>query len=76
MNKCNHYASLQVLILFFYGCKLLTAENPETDKDIQLFNKLGINTETIIDDSQQQDKILKTALVNEQHKELFYEATN
>lgn len=60
----------------FYGCKLLTAENPETDKDILLFNKLGINTETIIDDSQQQDKILKTALVNEQHKELFYDATN
>ena len=23
----------------FYGCKLLTAENPETDKDLQLFKK-------------------------------------
>ena len=58
----------------FYGCKLLTAENPETDKDIQLFNKLGINTETIVDDSAIQDQTLKTSLVNEQHKDLFYDA--
>ncbi|NAW65850.1 biotin synthase BioB [Photobacterium halotolerans] len=27
----------------FYGCKLLTTPNPEEDKDMQLFNKLGIN---------------------------------
>lgn len=60
----------------FYGCKLLTAENPETDKDIQLFNKLGINTETIIDESQQQEQTLKTALVNDQHKALFYDAAH
>jgi len=58
----------------FYGCKLLTAENPETDKDTQLFNKLGINTETIADDSDIQDQTLKTSLVNEQHKDLFYNA--
>ena len=60
----------------FYGCKLLTAENPETDKDTQLFKKLGINTETIIDESAGQDKVLKTSLVNEQHKELFYDAAH
>lgn len=58
----------------FYGCKLLTAENPETDKDTELFNKLGINTETVADDSVLEDKQLTTALVNEQHKDLFYDA--
>ncbi len=60
----------------FYGCKLLTAENPETDKDTQLFKKLGINTETIFDKSALQDQALKTSLVNEQHKDLFYDATH
>ncbi|RDV24253.1 biotin synthase BioB [Alteromonas aestuariivivens] len=29
----------------FYGCKLLTTSNPETHEDVQLFRKLGINTE-------------------------------
>jgi len=60
----------------FYGCKLLTTENPETDTDTQLFNKLGINTETIADSSALADQQLKTALVNEQHKELFYDAAH
>lgn len=26
----------------FYGCKLLTTPNPEEDKDLQLFRKLGL----------------------------------
>ena len=60
----------------FYGCKLLTTENPETDQDTQLFQKLGINTETIADESALQDQTLKTSLVNEQHKDLFYDAAN
>ncbi|WP_367670621.1 biotin synthase BioB [Sodalis-like secondary symbiont of Drepanosiphum platanoidis] len=29
----------------FYGCKLLTTTNPDIEKDIKLFEKLGINTE-------------------------------
>lgn len=29
----------------FYGCKLLTTSNPETHEDVQLFKKLGINSE-------------------------------
>ena len=29
----------------FYGCKLLTTSNPEESSDVQLFKKLGINTE-------------------------------
>ncbi len=60
----------------FYGCKLLTAENPETDQDTLLFKKLGINTETVVDDSSNQDKRIKTSLVNAQHKDLFYDAVN
>ncbi|VFP88812.1 Biotin synthase (plasmid) [Candidatus Erwinia haradaeae] len=31
----------------FYGCKLLTTPNPEEDRDISLFNKLGITIERI-----------------------------
>ncbi|MEQ4532460.1 MAG: biotin synthase BioB [Mixta sp.] len=29
----------------FYGCKLLTTPNPEEDKDLLLFRKLGLNPE-------------------------------
>ncbi len=58
----------------FYGCKLLTAQNPETDKDIELFKKLGINTETVEDNSVNQDKKLNTAVVDQQHSDLFYNA--
>ncbi|MCE0488753.1 biotin synthase BioB [Pantoea sp. Mb-10] len=29
----------------FYGCKLLTTPNPEEDKDVILFRKLGLNPE-------------------------------
>lgn len=31
----------------FYGDKLLTTDNPDENHDLQLFKKLGINTETI-----------------------------
>jgi biotin synthase len=60
----------------FYGCKLLTAENPETNQDIALFEKLGINTETIADYSDEQlvASKLQTAIVNQQHQDLFYNA--
>lgn len=58
----------------FYGCKLLTAANPETNQDVLLFKKLGINTETIADQHAQDDNKLKTALINEQHRDLFYDA--
>lgn len=40
----------------FYGCKLLTADNPNQDKDQQLFRKLNINpqaTETALTHQQQ-----------------------
>jgi biotin synthase len=42
----------------FYGCKLLTTPNPEEDKDLLLFRKLGLNPEqtavTAGDNEQQQ----------------------
>ncbi|GAA5143868.1 biotin synthase BioB [Thalassotalea piscium] len=60
----------------FFGCKLLTAANPETNADVMLFKKLGINTETIkhdIDDEQVQEK-LTHQVINNQHSDLFYNA--
>ncbi|WP_440876678.1 biotin synthase BioB [Thalassotalea sp. PLHSN55] len=62
----------------FFGCKLLTTENPETNKDVLLFKKLGINTETVnnsIDDDQEMEKI-NTAVVDQQNSDLFYNAVN
>jgi biotin synthase len=61
----------------FYGCKLLTTGNPETNQDIQLFKKLGINTETIdgIDEEEQMLKV-KTAVVDQQNSDIFYNAVN
>lgn len=50
----------------FYGCKLLTTPNPEEDKDLQLFRKLGLNPQqtmvTAGDNEQQQrlEQALKT----------------
>ena len=41
----------------FYGCKLLTTPNPEEDKDVQLFRKLGLNpqqTDVMNGDNEQQ----------------------
>lgn len=44
----------------FYGCKLLTTPNPEEDKDVQLFRKLGLNphqTEVQAGDNEQQQQL-------------------
>lgn len=44
----------------FYGCKLLTTPNPEEDKDLQLFRKLGLNpqqTTTQAGDNEQQQQL-------------------
>ncbi|NQY63836.1 MAG: biotin synthase BioB [Alteromonadaceae bacterium] len=62
----------------FYGCKLLTTDNPETNQDTALFNKLGINTETIAGDIDEENDhlALKTAVINQQNSDLFYEAVN
>jgi biotin synthase len=60
----------------FYGCKLLTTANPETNADIALFEKLGINTETIdsqLDDGQDERK-LHQAMSEKENADLFYNA--
>ncbi|WNC70489.1 biotin synthase BioB [Thalassotalea psychrophila] len=63
----------------FYGCKLLTTDNPEADADMMLFKKLGINTERLNaqTEGQQADEeyALRTAIVNNENKDLFYDAT-
>ena len=61
----------------FYGCKLLTAANPETNQDMLLFKKLGINTETVSNhdvDEGDEARRLHTAVVNQENSELFYNA--
>jgi biotin synthase len=58
----------------FYGCKLLTTDNPETNQDVALFEKLGINTETVADESAMSEKIVKTAIIDQQNSDLFYNA--
>jgi biotin synthase len=59
----------------FYGCKLLTTGNPEANKDMQLFAKLGINTETVATENDDTEQQITTAVVNQQNKELFYDAS-
>ncbi len=44
----------------FYGCKLLTTPNPEEDKDLILFRKLGLNPQhstTELGDNEQQQHL-------------------
>jgi len=36
----------------FYGERLLPTDNPETDSDRQLFNRLGIEMEQVADDKE------------------------
>ncbi|WP_026374518.1 biotin synthase BioB [Aestuariibacter salexigens] len=63
----------------FYGCKLLTTSNPETNEDVQLFRKLGINAERSRDYSDEayvaalQDEISESE--TSQQEPLFYDAT-
>lgn len=63
----------------FYGCKLLTTSNPETHEDVQLFKKLGINSEKTREYS---DEAYEAALSEEieqqaagSSNELFVDAT-
>jgi biotin synthase len=57
----------------FYGCKLLTTGNPETNTDIALFKKLGINTETLPAQSEDTGVLaINTAVAASQNSDLFY----
>ncbi|MEI8595328.1 biotin synthase BioB [Photobacterium sp. Hal280] len=65
----------------FYGCKLLTTPNPEEDKDMQLFTKLGINRQ---EQSAKPDEIQEQELLGQVAQrvaarpaadDLFYDAS-
>lgn len=65
----------------FYGCKLLTTPNPNEDADMQLFRKLGINSEQA---AQKPDAVQEENLLNQVAErvasrpgkdDLFYEAS-
>ena len=61
----------------FYGCKLLTTPNPETDTDMQLFKRLGINAEKTRDYSDEaHEAILLEAVQEKQEEKLFYDAAH
>lgn len=59
----------------FYGCKLLTTPNPEEDKDLQLFRKLGLNpaqTHVEAGDNEQQEQLVNQ--LRNADSEQFYNA--
>jgi biotin synthase len=61
----------------FYGCKLLTTPNPEEDKDVQLFRKLGLNphqTAVANGDIEQQQQ-LEQQLFNADTEQFYNAAT-
>ncbi len=61
----------------FYGCKLLTTPNPETDQDMLLFKKLGINAEKTRDYSDEaHEAVLTEAVQSKQQEQLFYDASS
>jgi biotin synthase len=60
----------------FYGCKLLTTDNPDENSDMQLFKKLGINKEAVNFSPFETEKKVDDAIVRHAEKdELFYDAT-
>jgi len=60
----------------FYGEKLLTTANPETNKDMQLFKRLGINPEAyeIHANEEEQEAAIVTQLQAAQMDSFFYNA--
>ncbi|WP_068713273.1 biotin synthase BioB [Vibrio tritonius] len=65
----------------FYGCKLLTTPNPAEDSDMQLFAKLGINRQDVV---QKPDEIAENELLEQvaervaarpSKDDLFYDAS-
>lgn len=59
----------------FYGECLLTTPNPETNKDLQLFKRLGINPEQgISEDDETQSALIMQDIQAEQDSKRFYQA--
>ncbi|MGC9402674.1 biotin synthase BioB [Vibrio genomosp. F10] len=65
----------------FYGCKLLTTPNPGEDSDMQLFKKLGINSQQVvqkpdeIQESELLDRVTERVASRPTKDDLFYEAS-
>ncbi|MFT5281860.1 MAG: biotin synthase [Kangiellaceae bacterium] len=60
----------------FYGCKLLTTSNPETHEDVQLFNKLGINSQhTRAYSDEAYEAALHEEIEQNEPSDLFVDAT-
>ncbi|VFP80037.1 Biotin synthase (plasmid) [Candidatus Erwinia haradaeae] len=61
----------------FYGCKLLTAPNPDEDHDLRLFKKLGltIQHQKISEGNQEKEKNLTESLLS-LDTEKYYNAAN
>ena len=61
----------------FYGDKLLTTANPQADKDMQLFARLGIRPEAREEhDDEVHQAAIEQALVEQRSGELFYDAAS
>ncbi|RYY03852.1 MAG: biotin synthase BioB [Gammaproteobacteria bacterium] len=62
----------------FYGEKLLTTPNPEANKDMQLFKRLGIKPEAyeVHEDEEQQEAVIVNKLQEAKLDSLFYNAAN
>ena len=65
----------------FYGCKLLTTPNPSEDKDMMLFNKLGINSQQVsqkpdeIEENELLDRVVERVAARPTKDDLFYDAS-
>ncbi|MBD1565558.1 biotin synthase BioB [Vibrio sp. SA48] len=65
----------------FYGCKLLTTPNPDEDSDMQLFKKLGINSQQVsqkpdeIEASELLDRVVERVASRPSKDDLFYDAS-
>jgi len=60
----------------FYGECLLTTPNPETHKDMQLFERLGLKPEARIESTdEEQETLLNKAIEDKAHEHIFYDAS-
>jgi len=61
----------------FYGEKLLTTANPQADKDMQLFARLGIKPEAGEEHADEvHQAAIEQALVEQRNDALFYDAAS
>ncbi|MCP3700386.1 MAG: biotin synthase BioB [Aliivibrio sp.] len=65
----------------FYGCKLLTTPNPDEDSDMQLFKKLGVNSQQVaqkpdvVQEHELLDRVAERVASRPEKDDLFYEAS-